>query len=306
MIPLSVYYLEDNHENFHELETKERVQETIKYLKNKFMKKLFINENDINYKEEDILNYLKNIYSDKYVKVLQTINPSKKYIKLDQDTHLTPYSYQEIIKSNALIVDALNKVLSKQIQNAYCLVRPPSHHSSCDHHSGFCMINNTYLAAEYASNKLQSKVLILDWDLHHGDGTESLVKERKNENIHFISIHCYAKDFYPGTGSSRKNNSRIKNYPMSKYSNDDDYHEVFEKIYEQIENEKYQLIIISNGLDAHKDDTFTTMCLSTEFYKKVSTKLKEYKIPLFYILEGGYNIEVIKDVSEQLINILIN
>ena len=306
MYPINIYYLEDSHENFHELETKERVEETIKYLKNKFLLKLFLNENEINFKEEDIVNYLKTIYSDKYIKTLQTINKNKKYIKIDQDTHLTMYSFQEIIKSNALIMDAINNILSKRIQYGYCLVRPPSHHSSCDHHSGFCMVNNTYLAAEYAVSKLNNKVLILDWDLHHGDGTESLVKQRKNDNIHFISIHCYDKGFYPGTGSSKGNCLRIKNYPMSKYSNDDDYFEYFKRIYMQIEEEEYKLIIISNGLDAHKDDTFSTMCLSTEFYKEVTKKLKEYKIPLLYILEGGYNIDVIKDVSEQLINVLMS
>ena len=306
MYPLHIYYLEDNHENFHELEKLERVTETIKYLKNRFFLKLFVNENDISYKDEDILNYLKMIYSDKYVKMLQTINPNKKYIRIDQDTHLTPYSYQEIIKSNALIMNALDKIQSKYIQYAYCLVRPPSHHSSCDHHSGFCLVNNTYLAAEQGVNLMKGKVLILDWDLHHGDGTESLVQERKNENIHFISIHCYAKGFYPGTGSSKKNCLRIKNYPMSKYSNDEDYFEIFENIYKQIEEENYKLIIISNGLDAHKDDTFTMMSLSTDFYRKVTKKLKEYKIPLLYILEGGYNIDVIKDVSENLINTLMS
>ena len=305
MYPLHIYYLEDNHENYHELEKQERVIETVKYLKNKIFNKFFINENDIIYKEDDVINYLKSIYSDKYIKMLQSINSKKKYIRIDQDTHLTQYSYQEIIKSNALIIDALDKIQSKYIQYAYCLVRPPSHHSSCDHHSGFCLVNNTYLAAEQGVNLMKGKVLILDWDLHHGDGTESLVNEKKNENIHFISIHCYAKDFYPGTGSSTNNCRRIKNYPMSKYSNDDDYFEIFEKIFMQIVEEEYKLIIISNGLDAHKDDTFSTMSLSTNFYTQVTKKIKEYKIPLLYILEGGYNIDVIKDVSEQLINTLM-
>lgn len=305
MYPLNIYYLEENHENFHELEIKERVVETVKYLKNKFFNKLFINENDIVFKEEDVINHLKRIYSDKYLKRLQSFNSKKKYINIDQDTHLTEYSFREIINSNALIMNAINNIFNKQIHYAYCLVRPPSHHSSCDHHSGFCMVNNTYLAAEQAVNIIKGKVLILDWDLHHGDGTENLVKQQNNENIHFISIHCYEKGFYPGTGSSKENCLRIKNYPMKKYSNDDDYFEIFEKIYTQIAEEGYKLIIISNGLDAHKDDTFSTMSLSTDFYKQVTKKLKESKIPLLYILEGGYNIEVIKDVSEQVINILM-
>jgi acetoin utilization deacetylase AcuC-like enzyme len=305
MYPLHIYYLDDNHENFHELEIKERVQETVKYLKTKFFNKFFVNENDISFTEEDIINYLKTIYSDKYLKELQTINSNKKYIKIDQDTHLTQYSFQEIIKSNALVMNALEKIQSKYIQYAYCLVRPPSHHSSCDHHSGFCLVNNTYLAAEYAVKLMKGKVLILDWDLHHGDGTENLVKQRKNENIHFISIHCYDKGFYPGTGSSKGNCRRITNYPMKKYSNDDNYFEIFEKIFMQIAEEEYKLIIISNGLDAHKDDTFSTMCLSTNFYKEVTKKIKKYKIPILYILEGGYNIDVIKDVSEQVINTLM-
>ena len=227
-------------------------------------------------------------------------------IKLDEDTHLTEWSLGEIIKSNALIIKSLNDILNKNIKYAYCLVRPPSHHASEDHYSGFCMINNTYLAAEYAEKYLNGKILILDWDLHHGDGTEDLVRNRNNSNIHFISIHCYAKGFYPGTGDGKNNSDRIKNYPMKKYSNNNDYYNKFEEIYNQIKLNDYKLIIISNGLDAHENDSFSVMNLTTEFYKNVSIKLKEFNIPLLYILEGGYNIEVLKEVSEEIIKVLQN
>ncbi len=304
---MQIYYLEDNHENYHDLEVKERVLETSNYLKKKFPKKYFISEKEFVYDTNHVLNYIMTVYSEKYLNLLKKDSYTKdKYIKLDEDTHLTEFTLGEIIKSNALIIKALNDIITKNIKYGYCIVRPPSHHASQDHYSGFCMINNTYLAAEYAEKNLNGKVLIIDWDLHHGDGTEKLVRTRNNQNIHFISIHCFAKGFYPGTGNGKNDTDRIKNYPMKKYCSDNEYNEKFEEIYNQIQLNDYKLIIISNGLDAHENDSFSVMKLSTEFYKNASVRLKSFNIPLLYILEGGYNIEVLQEVSEEIIKVLQN
>ena len=302
---MNIYYLENNHENYHEIEKKERVIQTVKYLKNKFLKKLFINENDISFTYDEIIEYLCSVYSKNYLSKIENCK-SEKYSSFDMDTHVTKYTMGEIINSNGLILNAINNIINNKINYAYCLVRPPSHHSSKDYHSGFCLINNTFLAAKYYSDKTNKKVLIFDWDLHHGDGTEKLVRSNNNGLIHFVSIHCYDnKKFFPGTGSSKNNNEFIKNIPMNKYSNDDDYYENLNDVYKQISDNNYQLIIISNGLDAHEKDFFSAMNLTTEFYKKTTEKLKSFNIPLLFILEGGYNVEVIKEVSEEIISILI-
>ncbi len=300
---MEIYYLEENSNNYHELEIRERVTETVKYLKNKYLKKIFINENNINILDDDILKYLYNVYSIDYINKIKSTD--QKYLQIDLDTHITPYTYFEILNSNKLIKSCLDKIINKKINYGYCLVRPPSHHSSKDCHSGFCIVNNTYLAADYFSKQTNSKVLILDWDLHHGDGTEKLIRNQNNKLIDFISIHCFEKGFYPGTGDKKNNNEQIQNYPMKKYSNDEKYYEQFEYIFKQINKNDYKLIIISNGLDAHIDDTFSTMKLTTKFYSNISKKLKLLNVPIIYILEGGYNINVIKEVSNEIISIFV-
>ena len=153
------------------------------------------------------------------------------------------------------------------------------------------------------SNK---KVLILDYDVHHGDGTQSLVNLNIEDDIYFISMHCYGNGFYPGTGSESENNDKVLNVPMKRGMGDDEFIEKFNDIIIPfIDDKEIDIIIISNGLDAHKDDPFEVMKLTNKFYVYITNYLKNLDKPLIYILEGGYNPDTIGIISKDIIDELL-
>lgn len=203
-----------------------------------------------------------------------------------------------ILDAVLALKDSVDLLQSKKY--IYSLIRPPGHHCH-DKPNGFCIINNAIIAAKYAQSQGYDKILILDWDYHHFDGTEKFL----NETICGVSIHAFGPCIFPGTGHSRFNKPYLKNIPLyieSEYDffkYDDKYYlELFEdKVLPFILNHNPDLIIISNGLDAHRDDYIGGLNITNKFYINATKRLKELNKPLLYILEGGYNINVVKTVS---------
>ena len=221
------------------------------------------------------------------------------------DTYITNKTLSCVYENLSIIMNSINTMK----KYAYLLIRPPNHHSSTSS-SGFCPLNCTFAAAIYAQQKGFTNVLILDWDYHHADGTAKLV----NNEMHLISMHAYGYGIYPGSGSERDNKYNVTNIPLNiskpedKYIYDDDYClEKFNSIVLPIIDDiQPDMIIISNGLDAHKDDTLAGLNLTNNFYVEATKLLKERQVPLLYILEGGYNPKVITDVSIDIINELLS
>ena len=224
---------------------------------------------------------------------------------INGDTYFSNVTYHEIIDNSVILYNVCEQINSNIIKYAYCLIRPPSHHSRLNSYQGFCIINHTYLTAKYLYDTYQKKVLILDYDVHHGDGTQALVKQHLEDNIYFVSMHCYGNSFYPGTGDTKENNELVLNIPMKRDSGNEIYITKFELVKQYIEDNNVDIIVISNGLDAHVDDPFQVMELTNEFYIYVTKYLKSLDKPLIYILEGGYNPDVIGSVSEDIIKELI-
>ena len=164
------------------------------------------------------------------------------------------------------------------------------------------MFNHTYLTSKYLHDKYNKKVLILDYDVHHGDGTQKLVKTHMEDDIYFVSMHCYGHRFYPGTGNIDENNEKVLNVPMKMGTGDQLYLEKFNEVKEFIESKKVDIVVISNGLDAHHKDPFAAMNLTNKFYVEVTSYLKSLDKPLIYILEGGYNPKTIGNISVDIIN----
>jgi acetoin utilization deacetylase AcuC-like enzyme len=146
----------------------------------------------------------------------------------------------------------------------------------------------------------------LDYDVHHGDGTQKLVNENKDDDIYFCSLHCYEKGFYPESGSILENTEKNINVPFPRNQSDENYIEKFNNVVVPfLKKTNPDIIIISNGLDAHKDDPMNIMKLTDVFYEYVTKYLKSLNLPLLYILEGGYNPNVIANVSYKIINLLL-
>lgn len=303
------------------IENYERITQTINYLKNKCNYLSFVNNFDV--KSIDPFNLLKHVYSDKYIfellyvsyklslKSMITDKIESMYDVSDRDTLFLPSTAHDIFESCKLFIKASRDIQDKKTKYAYIITRPPGHHSSHNSHSGFCFVNNIYLLAKHLVSTYNHKgILIIDWDLHHGDGTQNLIKKNNDTRIYFGSIHGYnGKSFYPGTGNVSENTQYINNVPIKQYTSDDEYIENFNKymkpfIEKNIEN--ISIILISNGFDAHKDDYMNYLKITSKSYVYMTKYLKNFNYPMIYVLEGGYNPKVIYESSFDILECLKN
>ena len=170
------------------------------------------------------------------------------------------------------------------------------------------------VGAKYAQKIGFSKVLILDVDFHHGDGTQQLIEANPDPNISFVSIHGYGEAIYPGTGKESNLGQGILNIPLvmtqhlesRSYITDDYYQELLDsQVFPFINNISPDLIIVSLGFDAHKDDPLEGMAISDLTYIYLTLKLKQLDKPVMFVLEGGYNIKTIGRVIPKIIEILL-
>ena len=221
---------------------------------------------------------------------------------LDNDTLITPTTKYALIESAKVLMS----IVDSDDNYAYALIRPPGHHSCVDHHEGFCIFNNVIMLYNYInSSKPSTGVLIFDWDFHHGNGTQSFVKQYNHEKLFFASMHYYDGKSYPRTGNVSENTDHILNIPFGKGETDDAYLEKFSLIAKPfIERHLNEIdtIIVSNGLDAHKDDPLGLGCLTKRSYVEIAKYFKKTGKKTYFVLEGGYNNQVISDVSDAIIS----
>ncbi len=189
-------------------------------------------------------------------------------------------------------------VIAGEVDNAFALCRPPGHHAERDQALGFCLFNNVAIAARYLQKEPGlDKILILDWDVHHGNGSQHSFED--DPSVLYVSTHQYP--FYPGTGAysetgTGRGEGATLNCPMPAGAGDKQYAQVFvEKILPKIDEFSPEFVIISAGFDGHVDDPLANICLSTEFYGWMSARLMEVADKhcegrLISLLEGGYNI----------------
>lgn len=192
--------------------------------------------------------------------------------------------------------------------NTFLLIRPPGHHSTLKTMSGFCIINNIFVGVTYFQKKYNiRKIAIIDWDVHHGNGTQEIFYDR--DDVLFIDIHRYdGINFYPKTGSInetgiRKGKGYTINIPLDKGANENVYLDSFmSTIIPNLKTYEPEIIIISAGFDAHIDDPIGGMKLSSSSFKKFHNLITtELNTRLIYFLEGGYNKEA---VAESICNIV--
>lgn len=167
---------------------------------------------------------------------------------------------------------------------AFSLMRPPGHHAGKDRVAGFCYLNNVALAAARLQEATKGlKVAIVDFDVHHGDGTEDLVLGR--ENTAFLSLHQFP--LYPGTGAASKGN--CANVPLPAGTDGDRYLKAFEPALANVLASKPDLLAVSAGFDAYKDDPIAGLKLDQDAFKRLGSLLAQTKLPRFAVLEGGYS-----------------
>ena len=205
-----------------------------------------------------------------------------------------------------------DEVMSGNIQNGFAALRPPGHHAEKDYAMGFCLFNNIAILARYLQGQHGlDKILILDWDVHHGNGTQHTFEE--DPSVLYVSLHQYP--FYPGTGAASETGigcgkGATLNCPMPAGSGDEDYCAAFrEKILPKIGEFKPEAVLISAGFDAHAQDPLAHIQLSTGFFAWLSERMMETADKfsagrLISLLEGGYNLKVLPECVASHLEVL--
>lgn len=209
-------------------------------------------------------------------------------------TYVTRSSFEDALLAAGGVMTCAHAVLNGEANNGFAIVRPPGHHAEPDRVMGFCIFNNVAIAARAALANGMERVVIIDYDAHHGNGTQAAF--RNDERVAFLSAHQWG--IYPGTGrieDAPQARKRIVNVPLPAYAGDQVYEQVAEAIFVPfIDSFKPQMIFISVGFDAHWSDPITMLGLSTTGYfllaKKVMALAEAYcDGKIVFVLEGGYD-----------------
>ena len=270
-----------------------------------------LNNPNILWKKPSIISdeIIKNTHDAKYVDLVKKSFPSKGFSSLDGDTIISPGSKEATFDAAGSIITAIDGIQNKEFKNAFASVRPPGHHCNQNKAAGFCILNNIAIGARYLLNKYKyKKIAIIDFDVHHGNGTQDIFYE--NKNVLFISTHQYP--YYPGSGSEQERGkfNNIYNIPLPAGTNSEEYFNAFEHALKRLREFKPEFVLISAGFDAHKDDPLAQIKLETEdFYnitKRILETSKKYcNGKVVSILEGGYDLQALKDSTKRHVDALI-
>jgi acetoin utilization deacetylase AcuC-like enzyme len=220
-----------------------------------------------------------------------------KYFVLDADTRLSPKSYEAAFLAAGAAIGAAEAVLAGLARNAFALVRPPGHHAEPDEMMGFCLLNNAAIAAEAARVAGAQRVLVLDWDVHHGNGTQAAFWQRSD--VLYQSVHQYP--FYPGSGAPNEvgvgpGAGFTVNCGLPGGRTDADFGAVFHDLFLPIAAAfKPELVIVSAGFDPHEDDPLGGMLCTERGFAAMCSRTKQLADEtaggrLVLLLEGGYSL----------------
>ncbi len=248
-------------------------------------------------------------HNSDYINFVKKSFPKKGLTFLDGDTIVSPGSKDATTDAVGSIITAIDGVQNKEFKNAFCAVRPPGHHAEKNKAMGFCIYNNVAVGAHYLIEKYKlNKIAIIDFDVHHGNGTQDIFYN--NEKILYISTHQYP--FYPGSGTEKEkgNFNNIYNIPLPAGTTSEEYLNAYEFVLKKIKEFKPEFILFSAGFDAHKDDPLAQFQLiSKDFYNLTKRTLELSKLycdgKVVSILEGGYDINALKESTEEHVNALI-
>ena len=252
---------------------------------------------------------LKITHNSDYVNFVEKSFPEKGLSFLDGDTIISPGSKEATSDAVGSIITAIDGVQNNEFKNAFCAVRPPGHHAEKDKAMGFCIYNNVAVGANYLIKRYKlNKIAIIDFDVHHGNGTQNIFYD--NEKVLYISTHQFR--YYPGSGTEQEKgkHNNIFNIPLPAGTTSEEYLNAYEFVLKKLNEFKPEFILLSAGFDAHKDDPLAQFKLeSRDFYKITKRTLELSKLhcegKVVSILEGGYDLTALQESSEMHVKALL-
>ena len=229
-----------------------------------------------------------------------------RYAQIDPDTSLNIHTWNAVLRASGAALAATDSVMAGELENAFCAVRPPGHHACHDRSMGFCVFNQVAVAARHALERhgLQ-RVAVVDFDVHHGNGTEDIL----SGDDRVLMVGIFQHPFYPYSGTSRPA-ANMLNLPVAAYTQGKEIRELIETHWiPRLEAFKPEMIFISAGFDAHKDDDLGQLGLIEQDYAWITQRLKDVarrhaKGRIVSCLEGGYNLKALARSVEAHIRVL--
>ncbi|HPT50741.1 MAG TPA: histone deacetylase family protein [Accumulibacter sp.] len=233
---------------------------------------------------------LKRVHTIAHIERLKRAAPDLGIVHLDPDTAMNRHTWQAALRAAGAGVKAVDLVMTGEVENAFCAVRPPGHHAERGAAMGFCFFNNIAVAAAHALEAHQlSRVAIIDFDVHHGNGTEDCF----NDNSHVLMVSTFQHPFYPYSGTDNPADNML-NVPLGRGSDGEEFRRVVSDLWmPRLRDFQPEMIFISAGFDGHYEDEMGGLKLLERDYAWVTEQLKQLAIEsaqgrIVSILEGGY------------------
>ncbi len=258
--------------------------------------------------------WIERIHDSSYIDSLERQSPNEGYASLDPDTSMSPGTLEAAYLATGGALVAVDAIMKGEVDQVFCANRPPGHHAEKERAMGFCFLNTVAIAARYIQQQYGiQRVLIVDWDVHHGNGTQHAFYD--DASVMFFSTHQFP--YYPGSGSAMEmgegpGKGFTINVPFAGGEGDDEYQEIFQKVLEPaVDSFRPEFIVISAGFDAHRDDPLASMDLTASGYAELTGILaslaKNYsKGRILACLEGGYHLQALAGSVDQHLQALLD
>ena len=253
--------------------------------------------------------FLIDTHSSKYVNQVNVSFPKNGFTFLDGDTVVSPGSKDATKDAVGSIISAIDGVQNQEFKNAFCAVRPPGHHAEKEKAMGFCIYNNVAVGANYLIKKYKyKKIAIIDFDVHHGNGTQNIFYD--NEKVLYISTHQYP--YYPGSGSDNEKGkfNNIYNIPLEAGTSTEEYLNAYDRVLIKLKEFKPEFLLFSAGFDAHINDPLAQFKLQSDDFYTITKRTLEISKPfcngnVVSILEGGYDLKALQESTQRHVDALI-
>ncbi len=261
------------------------------------------------------MKWIEMVHDPNYIHRFEEICLSGKKTFDYPDNQMCTETYETALLAVGGILETADRIMKGDLDNAFCAVRPPGHHAERDRALGFCYFNNVAICARYLQTKWDlDKIGIIDFDVHHGNGTQHIFE--KDSSVFYYSIHEHPSFAYPGTGrefemGAGQGHGFTKNSPTLPGQGDDDYKRLMERdLFPAFERFEPEIILVSAGFDAHVDDHLADMSLTTEGYSWIMERIIEMAEiyadgKLLSVLEGGYNLDRLPELAKNHVEILL-